>query len=186
MSFDREAFDHRAMMAGSHNRAAVIAELDGLDLEPELLREILAYQWPVVDGSRAHYDAILRIFERAGFTTDQEGFTPDDLPTDDEGDVEIFRGNVGEDPALGLSWTLDRDVAERFAAAPFQIRARILGYGAHREDGEEPIASVWGGWVWPENVLGYFDGRGEKEIIVGAAGLAYQPQLVAQAVSADG
>lgn len=179
-AFDRERFDHDAMMAGSHNRAAVIAGLAEYDLEPELLRELLAYQWPMVDGSRGFTRPILDLFLRAGFTTDQEGFEVEDLPTDGDGDIEIFRGNVGEDPNTGFSWTLDRKVAETFAAAPFGIRAQILGYGAHREDGEEPIASVWGGWTWPEQVLGYFNGRGEQEIIVARS--AYQPVLVAQAV----
>lgn len=112
-SFDREAFDHAAMMAGSHNRAGVLAELLSTDISDEELREVLAYQWPMVDGSRA--------FSR---------------------------------------------------------------YGAHREDGEAPLASVWGSWVWPEAVLGYFNGRGEREVIV--ARPPFKPVLVAQAVSASG
>lgn len=172
-----------AMMAGSHNRAAVIAGLAQHDLEPEALRELLAYQWPMVDGSRGFSDEIVGLFYKAGFTTDQEGFTPEDLPRDGDGDIEIFRGNVGEDPTDGFSWTLSRKVAETFASAPFGIRAQILGYGAHREDGEEPVATVWGGWAWPENVLGYFNGRGEQEVIVHRP--AYQPIMVAQAVSAS-
>lgn len=168
------------MMAGSHNRAAVIASLTQYELEPEILRELLAYQWPMVDGSRGYANEILGLFRLAGYTTDEPGHAP--LPVDDDGDVEIFRGNVGEDPYTGFSWTLDRKVAERFAAAPFQIRAQVLGYGAHREDGEEPIATVWGTWVDETAVLGYFNGRGEREVIIDHELAFYKPVIVAQAV----
>lgn len=177
-SFNREEFLERSMMAGSHHRAAVLAELDGLDLEPELIRELLAREWPVVDGSRGHTEAILNLFMRAGYTSDEPGFV---IPTDDDGDVEIFRGNVGEDPRLGFSWTLSREQAEFFAMQPFNLRAQMLGFPASRDDGEEPVPTVWGCWIADDSILGYFNGRGEQEVIVDPEGFFYTPRVVARA-----
>lgn len=91
--------------------------------------------------------------------------------TDDEfvqgiGTLTIYRGNVGEDPRLGHSWTLDKEIAQRFARMAMSPRGMYLGM--YREDG---IPTVWQAEVDSRDILGYFNDRAEREVVVDPATL---------------
>ncbi len=69
--------------------------------------------------------------------------------------VQIFRGTAGQTPKgvrYGMSWTRNREVAEKFASW-------------HQTDQIKP-AQVWSGSVKRSDILAYFDARGEDEIVV--------------------
>ena len=85
------------------------------------------------------------------------------LPTDSA--LEVYRGNMGERPGAG-SWTLDPEIAEKFASAAFSVRAALV-FGI--APGLDDTPTVWKGYVLAEDVWGYFDDRGEREVVVGKA-----------------
>ena len=78
--------------------------------------------------------------------------------------LTVYRGNLGETPGDHLaSWTLDREIAERFALMANGIRGWFLGMS---EPGSKGVPTVWKARVARERVLGYFDDRGEQEVVI--------------------
>jgi hypothetical protein len=74
--------------------------------------------------------------------------------------MKVYRGNMGENPREGHSWTLDFDVAKRFAILPTTMRGKFLGM---ERDG---TPTVWVGKVRSSLILGFFNDKGEKEVVV--------------------
>lgn len=148
---------HALSLCDSQTRPEGIAVLGNV-LDGDGLRDVLA-MWPCCDGgSRGSTGkAILRLFRKAGYVTDTPGhvFTE---PT------VVYRGNLGEDPRLGFSWTLDREQAAWFSTSPLGPCGRYLGLD--RADSGKPKPTVWKATVEPEAILAYFTDREEDEVIV--------------------
>lgn len=143
---------------GSEDVAAGILELDSeWPLDDNELRAVLREHWDCCDGGGPHRDDFLELFRRVGFVTDTgRTFT---------GELVAYRGNLGEDPRLGISWTLSRRKARWFALYALDSpRARWLGLT--RSDGSEPVATVWRCTVNAADVLGYFGCRRESELVL--------------------
>lgn len=143
----------------SHEVAAGIVGLDDTwgPLHPEELRAVLREEWARCDGGGDHRAELLELFRRAGYVSDTgRTFT---------GELVVYRGNLGEDPRLGLSWTISKAKARWFALYALNSpRAWFLGLS--RADGEEPVPTVWRGAVDADDVIGYFGGRRESEVVL--------------------
>lgn len=110
----------------------------------EQLRELLPEVWidtemPVQYG----YRELIRFFRRAGFMTDIPGL---------QGPIEceVYRGCTAKHKK-GISWTLDRKRAVRFAK---------------RFASKERIPRLYRAIAPPEAILGIFNERGEQEVVV--------------------
>jgi len=112
-------------------------------LDPERLRRVLAEYWNLTEAVRP-VDAI-EMFKRAGFVKDG-GRMP-------SGELTIYRGVPIARRRLGMSWTLDKRTAVKFACRRAETgclyRAKVLS----------------------GDVLGYFASRREREVIVDPATL---------------
>lgn len=157
----RREYGDALLFYGSELRAAKLVEwADGLS--DDEVRQLLVDNWSVTEAWGA--DARLRegmigLLRRVAplVVTDEEN--PDDRAP--EGMLEIFRGNGGEDARLGHSWTLDQATARYFAR---QTRSpRGMAIGIYREDA---VPSVWRAVVDSREILGYFNDRKEREVVV--------------------
>lgn len=100
-------------------------------------------------------DQLREQFELAGFVTDVK----DGIPSTP---VMVYRGAWHDDDLnKALSWTTDRAIAERFARGLVGMRSRLI-LGTYREDSTPTIFT--GACA---QMLGYFDSRGEKEVVCG-------------------
>ena len=133
----------------------VIFELDEwleyAGVTPEILAELIPEYWMRLEfpAERFGYEWHVDLFLRAGFVTDTPGVTRPDAT------ITVYRGAT-LDYAEGMSWTLDRARAERFAR-----RWRGL-WGAER---------VYAAEVHPAFVLAILHGRNEQEGVVDPSGL---------------
>jgi len=102
-------------------------------------------------------EAMLQLFRDAGYVTDSPScvFTE---PT------AVYRGNLGEDPRRGFSWTLDRDKAAWFSTYSLSPGGHVLRLV--RADDDVPQPTVWTATVQPEAILAYFTSYEEDEVIV--------------------
>lgn len=115
---------------------------------------MLTDHWTRADFHRDYCVELLEIFRRAGYVSDT-GRTF-------AGPVVVYRGNLGEDPRIGICWTLSRAKARWFA-----LRASLMGL--QRADGIASRPTVWKAIVEGEALLGYFFRRGEAEVVVDPA-----------------
>lgn len=149
---------------GSEERATAFAyigsEYGEASLPAPELRRLLHEWWPMVDASAHVAEEIVALFRRAGYVND----TGRRL----EGELTVYRGNLGEDPRLGISWTLSRAKARWFAQYA-NGSPRALFLGLERIDGEEPRPTVWRATVAASDVLGYFGSRRESEVVLDPA-----------------
>lgn len=94
--------------------------------------------------------AELALFRCAGYVSNPERRF--------EGKLTVYRGNAGQDPRLGLSWTLDRKTAHWYALS-------WLPDMGSPPDGPEPVPTVWSATVSAEGLLAYYNRLGEQEVI---------------------
>ena len=115
-------------------------------LSRDELRNLLVDWWSDVQEPSA-YEAgeLLELFWEAGFVTDTEGVT---RPTTA---LTVYRGAT-PDGVQGMAWTLDREKAAWFAR-----RGRLIG---------EAESRVYAAEIPPQGVLGIFNERGEREVVV--------------------
>ena len=116
-------------------------------LTPDDARDLLREHWTRCDAPGDVTEDLLVLFLRAGYVSDC-----DERPT---GELTVYRGTFGDDPRLGISWTLDKSKAEWFAAQG--------GRGSGRVRNEQ---TVWRGTVSATAILGYFIEREEAEVIL--------------------
>lgn len=148
---------------GSEEVAGAIVDLAPA-LTDEQLREILRSEWTRCEAHRDYRADFVDLFKRVGFVTDVGGewSQTKELPARLRGKtVTIYRGNLGEDEPVGIAWTLSRETAKFFASHGMSLRGQFLGL--YREDG---VPTVWKGKADTKDVLAYFDGRGEKEVVI--------------------
>jgi hypothetical protein len=151
MRGDNVDWGNRLMMADSQNRAPVlVAALDaarGKKAKADLLRE-----WFNCCDALAHERHTLRIFfAQVGWVTDS-----DEVP---EFPVTVYRaGWEDDDVDTALSWTTDKEVAERFARGLSSMRAQFLGI--YREG---VVPYIWQATC--ESAFAYFNSRDEKEVV---------------------
>lgn len=123
-------------------------EMEARLLDRELYRALLTDAWLQTENAHEYGNhRILRLFERAGFTTDREDARGKEflLPW---GSSTVYHGvEAGSRNKLGVSWTTDVDVARWFA----------WRYGKPR--------AVWRGTVNHADALAWFESRGESEIV---------------------
>lgn len=120
----------------------------------EEFRDALAYVWRDAERPGQNYGkrAILRMFKHAGFVMDSDIVDYESLPPM----LTVYRGAHAKHKA-GLSWTLKRGKAEWFAK-----RFNLKGH------------SVWKTTVDKRKILGWFERRGESEIVVDTRGLVIE------------
>jgi hypothetical protein len=153
---DQRAFD-AAIMTGDYTGAlsrigsasvpaALIEIASRTDVTDDELRQLVRAHWDRCDLPGDQLDGILRVFHRIGYVSD--------APRRLEGELTIYRGTFGDDPRLGLSWTLSEERARWFAGR--------LG---------EKHAAVWRAKVDSSDLLGYFVERDEAEVVADPATL---------------
>src|SRR5215204_2938992 len=79
-------------------------------------------------------------------------------PLPQAGTLTVYRATGGVEPDGG-SWTLRRDVADFFARMINSPRGAILGM-------RSTTPAIWRAQVDTDDVLGYFDGRNEAEVVI--------------------
>lgn len=157
-------YDRIVGLCGSEEVPAVLAQIAHRISDDEA-RDLLLGHWTRCEAHREYRDDLLALFRRAGFVTDvYEEFGNGDLPKRLKGKtVTVYRGNLGEPEPVGLCWTLKRATAEFFCRYMTSLRARIV-FGIDHDWSTNP--TVWKAKVKTSDVLGYFDGRDEAEVIV--------------------
>jgi hypothetical protein len=119
------------------------------------LKDLVSSAWTDGEmiGHNVGFHACIDLFEIAGFVTDSEDDSWDKLP-----DVlTVYRGIDAEfGDSYGLAWTLSLERARWFAH-----------YGMRGDSGGE----VYKVEVPKQDVLGYFTGRAEEEIVIDPHGL---------------
>ena len=135
---------------GSYSRMeyALQWQEDGFATRDELLDK-LPDLWPGSDPDDTD-ERFLELFREAyernlGTITDGE-----DLPLRDV--FTVYRGQRVGDETIGFAWSLDRKVAQKFANGA-SFRAQVAGVVLERT-------------VGPQDVLAYFTGRSEQEVIL--------------------
>ncbi len=166
----------RMTMCGSEDRAAVLVEIAREVEGAGMLRELLIEFWTMIEawGGSTIRGEMFEILKRVGYVSDTDERPPHGSFAGVEGVLTIYRGNAGEDPLAGHAWTLSAEVGQLFACLPFTMRGAFLGLcrdGSFGEIREGAVATVWRARVLEREVLGYFTGRGEQEIVVDPATL---------------
>lgn len=174
---DTESLARVLAIAGSEDRAQVFMEIED-KLDDEQARELLTRYWDITEGWQGHPErraAMHRLLARA--TTDGPIIDGDGVPTTPT--VTIYRGNLGEDPTgVAASWTLDRKIAEKFATQPFTLRGQIV---LGMNPGPDDKASIWQAEILRDEMIAWFNGRGEQEVIAAPTSAT----LIAQAENSD-
>jgi hypothetical protein len=119
------------------------------------LRAVLQEWWTVIEAwSTPEWNEVkLGWLRETGYVSDSRRSLT--------GDLTVYRGNLGEPEPAGISWTLSRAKARRFALVAASSRGAFLGmHGDHR------TPTVWRATVESSEVLGYFASRGEEEVVV--------------------
>lgn len=160
---ERRDFVGALVFASSDEVADMIVDFDDqyrlTDIEA---REVLLSEWTRMEA-RGHRTAeilgLLRRANRAG------GPLVDDLaPALPKGTIQLYRGNLGEDPTLGLSWTRKAAKAEWFCNWITSTRGQLV-LGLCRADGKRGVQTVWQASCPPDAILGMFYDRGEFEVV---------------------
>jgi hypothetical protein len=159
------------VQCGSEDRAEKFVNVIAPNTDDATLKRALVEFWTVTEawGGSDTRHGILEILNRVGYVSDTKKKPRLDRKYPGYGIVEIWRGNIGEDPREGFCWTTEMATAEFFARHPFSIRGAFLGLGRDEPFGpmkEGAVATVWRGWVYRDDILGYFTGREEHEVIV--------------------
>lgn len=149
-----DVYDHRLNMADSQTRAAALVEIcQGETVENA--RALLAHWFNICDAVRPWLPALREQFERCAPVTDDPVRMRKELKLP----CVVYRGAWhDDDTAAALSWTLDREDAEKFCRIISGPRGWFLGM--KRDDAR---ATVFRG-VCVE-AYGYLTGRDESEVI---------------------
>jgi hypothetical protein len=149
---------HELAMASSETRGPVLLEAVQ-DLGFAEARELVKENWTICEAWGDKLDDALRMLEVVGYIEDDKPLPGDDWLT-------VYRATSGpDDEPDGGSWTLDLEIAKRFAHMFTSPRAMfVLGNYS-----EEPV--IWRGIVQTSDVLAYFTSRDESEIVVPHGGV---------------
>jgi hypothetical protein len=145
------AANARLSLVGSEHRAGVLVdELRRTPSKPSA-RKMMREWFNICDALAPWRDELRGEFERIGFVTDTK--EPLELP------VTVYRAAWEDDDVEhALSWTLDREIAERFCKGLVSPRAWFLGI--KRDDVD---AYIYEGTC--VEAFGYLTSRGEAEVI---------------------
>lgn len=159
----RREYHEALVFYGSEQRAAKLVEWAD-DLSDEEVRQLLLDNWSITEawgGDARLREGMIGLLRRVSplYVTSEDEAVPEGLLT-------IYRGNLGENPRLGHSWSLDQATAQRFARMANGVRGMFIGTA--REDG---VPSVWRAVVDSREILGYFNDRDEREVVVDPATL---------------
>jgi hypothetical protein len=160
---ERRAYSEALALYASEQRAEALVRWAD-DLSDDEVRALLTEWWTMTEawsGDEGLRAGMLGLLRRVSplCVTDEGEMEP-------SGVLTIYRGNLGEDARLGHSWSLDLETAQKFAQMANSPRGMFLGM--YREDG---VPSVWRALVNSHDILGYFNDRGEREIVVDPATL---------------
>lgn len=144
-------------LADSQHRAAFLVE--ALDATPDRLgkQELLTDWFSICDALLPQREALRAHLEQTNFFTDEAGAK---LMPDAFQPVTVYRGAWHDDEVWSaLSWTQDRDIAERFARGLTGPRARLV-LGIYREDA---TPTIFRGYA--ESGYAFFNDRDEREVV---------------------
>jgi hypothetical protein len=150
-SFD-EADSEMFGLSGPERTAAFVAWWTADEhvnqLTVDELRQLFASFWTNAELPYRYHDEVLSMLGWLHPVTDND----DEL----NGELTIYRGVSGIGSAEGIAWTLDIDKARWFARRLVLVNRNPRLYRAT---------------VHADDVLGYFTGRGESEVLVDPAHL---------------
>jgi transcriptional regulator with XRE-family HTH domain len=143
--------EERLMRAEHHERCGILWDWASTGTVSRLvLCRLLDLAWTTDEAPRRNQRVWLRLFREAGFTTDTwQRLT---------GELTIYRGTAGGERSPGMAWTLDEASARWFA------RRSAMTYRRN--------PTVYRARVHAEDVLAYFAGRNEQEVVVDPATLS--------------
>ena len=121
-------------------RLAALRELHG-EISTAELNPLILQVYVDSENARDNYDDWFELLEPLTGTDPWQ--TLHELPDGEGGEFTIYRGG----PVMGFSWTLDLEKAKWFA---------------NRWDAN---GELWTATVVKDNVIGYYDGRGETEVV---------------------
>lgn len=158
----KRRFEDYLMWHGGHERDAAFFRIIPLLNDREYWK-CLREAWWNLETSITHKRKWIRCYRspresRDSLMTAAERRALDALP----GRFPVFRGIGSPQAANGLSWTLSKKVAERFAAYSVGPRRQSFGLGA-----SAPMIVY--GWCKKADVLALYLDRKEKEIVVPAS-----------------
>jgi hypothetical protein len=151
-----DAYDDRLSMVGSEGRAGVLLDVVRA-AEPDVGNALLAYWFTICDALKPWAAGLREEFRRCGYVTD------DKRRKQFKRTRQVYRGGWHDDAEeTAISWTTSRETAEFFCRYLTGPRSWFLGI---RRDDSIPV--VFTGTVEPDQCLARFNGREEKEVIVG-------------------
>jgi hypothetical protein len=153
-------YDGALVLLGSEERAGTLIDCASR-LPVEEARKLVAKWWSVTEAWSGNPELREGMHEMIRRVAPVEALAEENPRPWPSGMVTIFRGNNGEEPHGCGSWTMDYDVAVKFAAGTKSLRGMFLGI--YDEDG---IPSIWRAYVPAGRILGYFDDRSEQEVVV--------------------
>lgn len=165
LAADRQ-FVQALYLVGSEDRAdRIVAWDEQYAFTDDEASDIVMRCWSVTEAWSANErlrDGMYSLLKRVA---PAEVIREDDpRPMPDTWFLTVYRGNLGETPGAHLaSWTLDREIAERFARMAASPRGWFLGMSTPDSPG---VPTVWKAQVARERVLGYFDDREEQEVVI--------------------
>jgi hypothetical protein len=151
-AYRREDWERLLTLCSSQDRAEVLVEALDNVARPRA-RRLMRQFWTVTDATRDFWPQIIEAFEYCGFVSDTRKRFADEEP------VVIYRGDLGDGD--GISWTTCLKRAEWFAGYCRSVRAAIVGIPP-----EHGVPTVWKAEVIGREILGYFEGREEQEVVV--------------------
>jgi hypothetical protein len=138
-------------MASSEDRALLLVKIcEQEGLETDQARQLLLDYWVACDATAGVEEELYKLFAKAEWTSDSDKPKPKSKL--------IYRAFYeGGNPMSGISWTSDKEVAERFALYLKSPRAAWLGMPAYL-----PVKIAT---ARCDRFLARFNRRGEDEVI---------------------
>lgn len=156
MAIKKEEADHRLILTGSYDRFNELFNLlfSGIDIKE--YAELVGEYFPMCDGLYEHQSRIRTVFAQVKnfkeqLMTKEELHVYNNLPDM----VTVYRGCTVKESKrrtnyLGSSWTLDKNIAMKFANRNYPI-------------GETTVLTAT---VSKDRIISLFTGRGESECII--------------------
>lgn len=156
-------FKQALWLVGSYQRVAFCVEaIEAGYVETETVLDLLPEVWPNSDPDDTD-PRFLNLWRQAWGRNDFR-YLRDGGPLPRNHSLVVYRGQ-DEGDRLGISWSLNKDIAERFAKGA-ALRVRNRG------------GVIYVGKVDRRNVMAYLTGRNEDELII-------DPALIRPAVEGD-
>lgn len=130
----------------------LVEQYYGGNLSPDEFFPVICQYWRAADPDDTN-PFFLDVWEDAYSWNDFKTLTDEDKSLPDESWLTAYRGQMSDTDIMGVSWSLSKDIAEKFARGA-ALRINVLG------------GSLITARVPRAAVIAYISGRNEEEIIV--------------------